>query len=82
MCDRKEKYPRKGDIALLGDRDAVNFKIAEQYLGLGARQRAKLIKQEQLSVIGGGTNRLITTESLRRYVPPRKTAEPVRTESN
>jgi hypothetical protein len=81
MHHRKESYPRKGDIALLGDQDAVNFKIAEQYLGIGARQRAKLIRKGHLRVIGGGMNRVVTTESLIHYVPPKRT-ELTRTNPN
>jgi hypothetical protein len=67
-----EKQARKGDPTLLGDKEAVRFRKAEQYLGIAERQRQKLITQGVLKVVGGGQNRMITTESLREYLPPKK----------
>jgi len=61
---------RKGDGALLDQKRLVSFGTAEQYLGLSARQRQKLIKSGALKVEGQGQNRKITTESLRSYLPP------------
>jgi len=70
----------KGDPELLKGHEAVNFRIAEQYLGIGERQRQKLMKGEKpaLTVVGRGSNRRITVESLIQYCPPKKT----RTEAN
>lgn len=62
---------RPGDPALLGDKHSVNFLVAEAYLGVSERQRQRLIKKNVLEVTGQGTNRRITTESLRRYLPPK-----------
>ena len=61
---------RKGDASLLAGKRAVNFKIAEQYLGLTERQRQNLVKGEVLVVEGKGHNKKITTDSLRAYLPP------------
>ena len=61
---------QRANPVLLGNKKAVNFHIAEQYLGITERQRQKLIRKGALDVIGGGNGRLITTESLRRYLPP------------
>jgi hypothetical protein len=66
----KGRAGRKGDPALLGDTNAVNFKIAEEYLGIRERQRQKLIKSGALIVQGGGANKKITTQSLKEYLPP------------
>jgi hypothetical protein len=66
------KIERRGDPTLLQNRDLVNFPTAEAYLGVTSRQRQKLIRQGILECRGGGQNRMITTESLRRYLPPRK----------
>ena len=70
LGDRPRKVSRKGDPALLGAREMVNFQVAEEYLGVSERQRQKLVKQRRLDVRGHGQNRMITTESLRRYLPP------------
>jgi len=69
---RSQKVTRKGDAALLGDKTAVNFLEAEAYLGISARQRERLMKSNVLEVTGQGSNRKITTDSLRRYLPPKK----------
>jgi hypothetical protein len=47
----------------------VNFQTAEAYLGISDRQHQNLIKDGTLEVRGEGTNRKITTESLRKYLP-------------
>ena len=62
--------PRKGNIGLLEGKEAVSFKTGETYLGITARQRQKLTKDGVLVTIGGGSNKKVTTESLRRYLPP------------
>jgi hypothetical protein len=61
---------RKGDATLLGEKRLVNFAIAELYLGIGERQRQKLIGEGTLRVEGQGTNRKVTVESLKAYLPP------------
>lgn len=61
---------RKGDASLLAGKRAVNFKTAEQYLGLTERQRQNLVRDQILVVEGKGQNKKITTESLRSYLPP------------
>ncbi len=61
---------KKGDLRLLEGKDVVSFKTAQDYLGIGERQRQQLIKDRVLEIKGGGLNRKITTESLRRYNPP------------
>jgi len=61
---------RKGDASLLAGKRAVNFKIAEQYLGLTERQRQNLVKDQILVVEGKGQSKKITTDSLRAYVTP------------
>ena len=61
---------RKGDASLLADKRAVNFRTAEQYLGLTERQRQNLVKDKVLAVEGKGQNKKITTDSLRAYLPP------------
>jgi len=61
---------RKGDPALLDGKDRVSFRTAEQYLGITERQRQKLCKSGSLTVEGQGSNRKITTESLKTYLPP------------
>jgi hypothetical protein len=61
---------RKGDPSLLGRKERVAFRTAEQYLGVTERQRQNLIKRGSLTVEGQGHNRKITTESLRKYLPP------------
>jgi hypothetical protein len=60
---------RKGDTSLLGGSRLANFKIADQFLGVGERQRQKLVKSGVLKIEGKGTNRKITTESLLAYLP-------------
>ena len=61
---------RKGDASLLAGKRAVNFRTAEQYLGLTERQRQNLVKDQILVVEGKGQNKKITTDSLRAYLPP------------
>jgi hypothetical protein len=61
---------RKGDATLLGQKQFVSFKTAEQYLGISERQRQKLISSGALKVEGQGQNRKITAESLKIYLPP------------
>jgi len=61
---------RKGDPTLLDGKESVSFKIAQQYLGVGERQRQRLIESGKLDVVGEGQHRRITTESLKRYSPP------------
>jgi hypothetical protein len=61
---------RKGDATLLGPKRLVNFRTAEQYLGISERQRQKLINSGSLKVEGQGQNRKITAESLKAYLPP------------
>lgn len=60
----------KGNPKLLADKDRVSLRTAERYLGISERQRQNLMKQNVLAVVGGGQNRQITTESLKRYLPP------------
>jgi hypothetical protein len=67
---RREKFPRMGDSSLLGNAESVNFQIADQYLGLTNRQRQNLVSKEVLKTVGGGHNRRITTDSLRKYLAP------------
>ena len=61
---------RKGDATLLGQKQFVSFKTAEQYLGISERQRQKLMNSGALKYEGQGLNRKITTESLKAYLPP------------
>jgi hypothetical protein len=61
---------RKGDPTLLAGKLAVNFKTAEQYLGIKERQRQDLVTKEVLVVNGQGSNRKISSESLKSYLPP------------
>jgi hypothetical protein len=61
---------RKGDATLLGQKQFVSFKTAEQYLGISERQRQKLMNSGALKYKGQGLNRKITTESLKAYLPP------------
>jgi hypothetical protein len=71
--DRTKPRPgkeRKGDGSLLAGKRAVNFRTAEQYLGLTERQRQNLVKDKVLVVEGKGQNKKITTDSLRAYVTP------------
>ena len=71
--DRTKPRPgkeRKGDDSLLAGKRAVNFRTAEQYLGLTERQRQNLVKGKVLVVEGKGQNKKITTDSLRAYLPP------------
>jgi hypothetical protein len=71
--DRTKPRPgkeRKGDASLLAGKRAVNFKTAEQYLGLTERQRQNLVRDQILVVEGKGQNKKITTDSLRAYLPP------------
>jgi len=48
---------RKGDASLLAGKRAVNFRTAEQYLGLTERQRQNLVKDQVLVVEGKGQNK-------------------------
>lgn len=66
---------RKGDPTLLDGKISVSFRSAENYLDITPRQRQKLMKQEKLVVEGKGQNRKITTDSLRKYLPPDRNAE-------
>jgi hypothetical protein len=66
----ESKRKRKGDTSLLEGKRLVNFVIAEEYLGITDRQRQNLIKKGTLKVKGKGSNRKITTDSLRDYLPP------------
>ena len=66
-ADRREA---KGDPSLIDGKDSVAFRTAEQYLGISERQRQSLVKSGSLRVEGQGHNRKITTESLRKYLPP------------
>jgi hypothetical protein len=66
----EEVRTQKGNPALLGDKKAVTFRTAEQYLGIEERQRQRLVVKGNLKVVGRGSTRLITTESLRQYLPP------------
>jgi hypothetical protein len=71
--DRTKPRPgkeRKGDASLLAGKRAVNFRTAEQYLGLTERQRQNLVKDKVLVVEGKGQNKKITTDSLKAYVTP------------
>jgi len=71
--DRTKPRPgkeRKGDASLLAGKRAVNFRTAEQYLGLTERQRQNLVKDQVLVVEGKGQNKKITSDSLRAYLPP------------
>jgi len=68
----------KGDLQLLDGKDAVSFRTAVAYLGISDRQRQRLIKRGILDVEGMGQNRRITTESLRKYLPPSKKSDPKR----
>jgi hypothetical protein len=61
---------RKGDATLLGQKQFVSFKTAEQYLGISERQRQKLMNSGALRFEGQGHNRKITTESLKACLPP------------
>ncbi len=63
---------RKGDLSLLGERLAGTFRTAQQYLGISERHRQNLIRRGSLEVQGKGHNKQITTESLKKYLPPKK----------
>jgi hypothetical protein len=58
-----------GDSTLLAGKSLVALKTAEEYLGIGERQRQSLTKQGVLSVQGRGHNKKITVESLTAYLP-------------
>jgi hypothetical protein len=64
---------RKGDSSLLAIAETVNFVIAEAYLGITPRQRLNLVRAGILASRGGGRNRQITVESLKKCPPPQKT---------
>jgi hypothetical protein len=65
------KHKRKGDLSLLAGKRLVNFKVAEEYLGISDRQRQNLTREGgPLKTEGGGHNRKITTESLVEYLRP------------
>jgi len=61
--------PAKGNGILLKGKLSVNFRTAEEYLGITERQRQKLVSTQALQVVGKGHNRKITTESLINYLP-------------
>src|SRR5712691_12908260 len=63
-------HSQKGSNRLLRNQNAVNFKVAEEYLGITRRGLQKAIKAGKLAVVGGGRNRKFTVESLKRYLPP------------
>jgi hypothetical protein len=63
--------PGKGDPALVEGRISVNRMHAMEYLGVGARQIQKLVKSGSLVATGTRQRQEITTESLRRYQPPK-----------
>jgi hypothetical protein len=63
---------RKGDPALLANQNAVNFIVAQTYLGVKQRQRQILMDRGVLRVVGGGRNRKILVESLLQYLPLEK----------
>jgi hypothetical protein len=60
---------RKGDASLLKGKRSVTFRTAEEYLGIGERQRQKLVRDKKLQVEGQGINQRVTTESLLLYLP-------------
>jgi hypothetical protein len=62
----------KGDPLPLNGKSAVRFGVAERYLGIGERQREKLIKGQSpaLIAVGRGRNRRVTVKSLLDYLPP------------
>lgn len=78
----KSSPATKGDPRILCGKESVSFRTAENYLGVSARQRQKLIQRGSLRVIGKGQNRRITTDSLILYVPPTEKTEPSRTNPN
>lgn len=61
---------RQGDERLLGAKRVVNFKTAEDYLGMTDRHRLNLMNSGKLIVEGQGRQRNITTASLRAYLSP------------
>lgn len=69
------KRERKGDPALLANKETVSYKTAELFLGIGVRQVQKLVKAGTLEVRGLGLNKRITTQSLLRYLPPNSRKE-------
>jgi len=73
-CVQTERpnYPRKGHSTILSGKSAVNFSIAEQYLGITDRRRQQLLKEGVLQRAGKGRNTLITVSSLLAFLPPSK----------
>ncbi|MFN7939114.1 MAG: 7-cyano-7-deazaguanine synthase [Bryobacteraceae bacterium] len=69
-AEERPSKSKKGDVSLLGGKLLVSMATAEKYLGVGQRQRQKLIKSGDLTVEGKGQNRKITTKSLQSYLPP------------
>jgi hypothetical protein len=69
---------RKGDPALLGNKEWVSPQTAERYLGIAERQRQKLVKDHVLEARGKRENQKISTESILRYLLPKNS----RTEAN
>jgi hypothetical protein len=67
---RTRKATRKGDATLLGEKQFVSFKTAEEYLGISERHRQKLMKRGTLKFQGEGHNRKISTESLKACLRP------------
>lgn len=75
----------EGDTRPFSNKNSVTFPEAEAYLGIGSRQRQKLMKQGKLDVIGEGLNKRITVASVTRYRPPTEKSnrsELKRTETN
>lgn len=68
----KDNATRKGDPSLIEGKEVVEFRTAEQYLGVTERQRQNLIRRKILATVGEGQNRQVTTVSLKLYLPPRK----------
>ena len=66
---------RKGDPKLLEGKDLVTCPNASQYLDKTERHVRNLTKNGKLTSEGQGHNKKITTESLRRYLPPIKTEQ-------
>jgi hypothetical protein len=72
----QQRQSQKGDATLLEGKETVSFKIAQAYLGIGERQRQQRVKDKILDVKGGGRNKQITTESLKKYHPPKSPSNP------
>jgi len=57
-------------VSLLDGKRLVSFRTAEEYLGIGERQRQNLMNKDLLKVEGEGMNKKITSESLLKCLPP------------